>query len=488
MNQHLATMMIDRRGSLPNGQGGIAAASATSKMNLTDAERAGLIAIIVIFTFLATLAVALRYFTIWVRRRPIGADDWTMAVAFLCTIAFTISTTMDVELLDPPAITVAWLKRLLKLAAVDQITSNAAIFTVKLSILFLYLRISRSVRNFLWWGAWSAIALISVQFISTVVVWCVQCIPLEKSWKPWVAGHCIEVYSWWLSFNGFHIFSDVLVLVLPMWTFWKLEAPLQKRIGVVCLFGVGCIPVIAGCFRMKSLLDLVHARGSPWHAALQVGTWGFIELDLGIVCACVPTIKMLFTTPKDIPRHEASPRTSEKPSVQKMSGNSRTKFSKYHITSVGDTIDEGDIELVQHRNSGGAESAAESQKTLATISTVAPLPTAARPTRAPMSGTQQRHTSNTSMSRTPPSRSRGNSLQSLRRKFSCSSSPRRPSQTRSHIAPVLRPEPEDYSAEISRGHSRSGQPEYDPNAIMVHTSFLVNDNSRASDEARFWRR
>ncbi|KAF2769310.1 hypothetical protein EJ03DRAFT_351457 [Teratosphaeria nubilosa] len=480
---------MDRRGSAANSQGGIAGASASSKMNLTYAERAGLIAVIAIFTSLATLAVALRFITIWLRRRPTGSDDWTMAVAYVCTIAFTTSTTMDVVLLNPPAITVSWLEHLLKLATVDQITSNAAIFTVKLSILFLYLRISRNLRNFLCWGSWSAIALISVQFLTTVVVWCVQCVPLEKSWKPWIAGHCIDVYSWWLSFNGFHIFSDVLVLVLPMWTFWKLEAPLQKRIGVVCLFGIGCVPVIAGCFRMKSLLDLIHARGSPWHAAIEVGIWGFIELDLGIVCACMPTIKMLFTSPKSTSRHvEASPRTSEKPSVQKISGNSKTKFSKYHITSVGHTIDEGDIELVQHRQSGGAESAAESHTTLATTSTVAPLPTIARPATAPISGTQQRPTSNTSESRRRPSRPRENSVQSLRRKFSCSSSHRRPSQTMNIIAPVLRPEPEDYSAEISRGHTRSGQPEYDSNAIMVHTSFLINDGSQASDGTRSWRR
>jgi hypothetical protein len=92
------------------------------------------------------------------------------------------------------------------------------------------------------------------------------------------------------AFNGFNIFTDLVVLVLPFPMVWSLDKPIAKRLSVLALFAVGSVPLVAGCLRLKSLVDFRNAAAQatiPWHAASQVAIWGCIEVDLGIICASV---------------------------------------------------------------------------------------------------------------------------------------------------------------------------------------------------------
>lgn len=67
------------------------------------------------------------------------------------------------------------------------------IFFIKMSLMFLYLRIANGLGTIFYKGTLIMMAILVGQFISTVVVEAVQCIPMAKYWNPEVPGHCINI-------------------------------------------------------------------------------------------------------------------------------------------------------------------------------------------------------------------------------------------------------------------------------------------------------
>lgn len=45
------------------------------------------------------------------------------------------------------------------------------------------------------------------------------------------------------------VITDFIVYVLPMPTLYRLKLPPAQRIGLMALFGMGSVVVIAGCMR-----------------------------------------------------------------------------------------------------------------------------------------------------------------------------------------------------------------------------------------------
>jgi len=200
-----------------------------------------------------------------------------------------------------------------------------SVFLIKLSILFLYLRLGQwsgskctwrrslttllasGLHNLLYKGTLVLMAIIVAQFISTVVVAMVQCIPMHKFWDPTAPGHCINITAFYyceyyhppdddhddlrsanvndiLATNVFTIITDCIMLALPIPTVWRIQARRAQRIGIVSVFLVGGISTAASCARLYSV-KLFTESSMPLRDAAPINTWSFIEIYLGILCA-----------------------------------------------------------------------------------------------------------------------------------------------------------------------------------------------------------
>ena len=248
-----------------------------------------------IFTSLGTLMLVLRLLTILLRRRPCGRDDWAIYAAFFSSIGYTIASIISLRWgvgLKTAEVPAGWSVNAVKAIYAVEIFYYLAVFLVKMSILLMYLNISRGLgsgdrfRKFTLW----TIYLITLHFITTVIVTGAQCIPLSRYWNgPSDGGHCINITAFFYSTNIFTIFTDILILALPIPTLWRLQMPRKKRLGLIAIFGVGVLDTVASGIRLMSVRKFMGvAQGKGLEAAAPINTWSFVEIYLGIVCACVP--------------------------------------------------------------------------------------------------------------------------------------------------------------------------------------------------------
>ncbi len=109
---------------------------------------------------------------------------------------------------------------------------------VKLSILILYLRILSPI--FLHRVCYATIGLVVVGSGFSLITAFSPCVPVVAYWDGWThpGAWCWPPAVSWTNI-AFHMFTEVLILVLPMPFLLSLEVPWRRKIGVILLFAFG---------------------------------------------------------------------------------------------------------------------------------------------------------------------------------------------------------------------------------------------------------
>lgn len=113
----------------------------------------------------------------------------------------------------------------------------AAILSVKLSILALYRRIFQDSRFRPWLYATGLIVI--AYSIASFFTFLLQCVPLDKGWDPTVKGTCLDLGLAFTVTGAVNIFTDVLILSLPLPSLLKLNMQTSGKIQVICMFLLG---------------------------------------------------------------------------------------------------------------------------------------------------------------------------------------------------------------------------------------------------------
>jgi hypothetical protein len=114
-----------------------------------------------------------------------------------------------------------------------------SLLTVKFSILILYLRILSSV--FLQRLCYAAIVLVALLCGFTLFNTIFTCVPVAAYWD--YPAHS-NAWCWpqpvtmWVNI-GIHLFTEVMILVLPMPFLISLDVPWRRKICVILLFALG---------------------------------------------------------------------------------------------------------------------------------------------------------------------------------------------------------------------------------------------------------
>ena len=107
----------------------------------------------------------------------------------------------------------------------------------KLSLLFMYYRIfhfSQFKKLVIGAGCFVIAWAITVSFLFIFI-----CVPVEKLWRPEVPGHCVSELGVWLANAGSTMFSDILILLLPIPQIWRLHLKKYEKVGLTVVFGLG---------------------------------------------------------------------------------------------------------------------------------------------------------------------------------------------------------------------------------------------------------
>ena len=129
--------------------------------------------------------------------------------------------------------------RYLKVNAMQQFLYQISLTLTKFSVLLFFYRL---------FGAVSARFRLAVHVMAFVLFsWLVisvafrfsSCIPFRKTFDPLIPGHCISGHGVALGTAIANVVIDVVLLLLPMPTIWKLHASRTRRIFLTTAFALG---------------------------------------------------------------------------------------------------------------------------------------------------------------------------------------------------------------------------------------------------------
>ncbi|KAK2600022.1 hypothetical protein QQS21_005256 [Conoideocrella luteorostrata] len=157
----------------------------------------------------------------------------------------------------------------------------------KLSLLFMYYRIFHFPffkKLTIGVGCFVVTWAVCISFLFSFI-----CSPVEKLWRPPIPGHCVSELGVWLANASSTIFSDVVILLLPIPQIWRLQLKKFEKIGLTLVFGLGFFAVFASSFRTWVLFN--YSKHDIPYTLTPLLVWSQIEMSAGIISACLPTMR-----------------------------------------------------------------------------------------------------------------------------------------------------------------------------------------------------
>ncbi|GFF68424.1 hypothetical protein IFM61392_05263 [Aspergillus lentulus] len=262
----------------------------------TNAPR--ILAIVGFLTGLSALLVVLRYYVRLFILRRYDIEDGIILIAQTCAfgvLACFIGEThrglghynRDIGLED--------LGPLSKWTFFHAIVIVLGISSVKISLAFFLLRFAsqnKLIKRFII-GALVFLILFTIACILTLIF---QCIPVSAAWdytqKATATCYSSKTYLAIGEFNSaINIATDFVFATLPVFMFYNIQVNKRTRASLMGILSLGyfaCAAAIAKTVYQSRVFEEQDAWRDP-----KFLIWNCVELNVGIVAACFPTIKPL---------------------------------------------------------------------------------------------------------------------------------------------------------------------------------------------------
>ncbi|KAF7917047.1 uncharacterized protein EAE97_012067 [Botrytis byssoidea] len=262
-----------------------------------------LVNVIIAFTILEIIFVALRYLAQRIGHKPIGIDDWLVLPALIFNLGVIIDALvgvkigrvgyhMDVVEVKDPAALISWAKVLV----VTPIVYSAACCIPKIVILTLYLRIFTQTAYRI--ACYILITIVVCLAIADIISGATLCTPVAYLWDKTIpGGHCIDIvtfYRWGTLPNAI---TDVFMLILPLPVVWKLHTSKRVKIGLTITFLTGSIGLITSILRCVAFFTNDPLKDGTW-ASVTFLNWSIIEPGVYLIACCLPSFRPLFSLVK----------------------------------------------------------------------------------------------------------------------------------------------------------------------------------------------
>ncbi|KIW10642.1 hypothetical protein PV08_11606 [Exophiala spinifera] len=245
-----------------------------------------------VFNALAFLFIVARCVSRFIILKQAGPEDYLILFALALSIGLTVIIILEKNSgLGRHADTVSAEdnETLLKLLYASVIEYNVALFLLKDSILYQYLRffVQRSYRI----AAWCLIGIVGVGGFAFILMSCFSCWPIAYFWEKSIEnGHCVDILAFWFSFSAFNIATDLAVWFLPMPVLYNLKLPRKQKMTLIAVFALGGFGCITSFLRLHALY-VTSVSTDLTYDNVDAATWSAAELNVGIMCACIPAIR-----------------------------------------------------------------------------------------------------------------------------------------------------------------------------------------------------
>ncbi|KAL8764435.1 MAG: hypothetical protein Q9203_007170 [Teloschistes exilis] len=242
---------------------------------------------------LMVIVVAMRAYTRVKILNSLGFDDWVIFFSAICAIIYASLCIGQSRFgLGLP------IKERPKLNLNDYSVINFAgrpfymigILGFKVALCWAYLRILKASPNPRYKNLiFVVMAGAILGHVAGTFVLIFQCSPVRKSWVPLTKGKCLPNDATFYGLAAVTIFFDIIIFFLPIPLLVKLNINLKKKIALCGVFLLGLLTTVCSIMRMVQIIAIARTGNST-----MLVLWGVIELNVGIILTCIPTLGPLF--------------------------------------------------------------------------------------------------------------------------------------------------------------------------------------------------
>ncbi|RMD41091.1 hypothetical protein DV735_g4055, partial [Chaetothyriales sp. CBS 134920] len=299
----------------------------------------------IVMVVLATIFVAARFFTRGYLVRRITQNDWWMLAAWIFSVAFSASIVvatrhgLGMHQIDIPEHSLVTLR---KAQYAISVLYNPCLMLTKTSIIVFYLSVmSKDVDVVFKWLNWCTLAVVNLAGLGLTLYNILQCMPVSAGYtypRPDTAT-CTDIVTLYLSSSPVNIITDVAILLLPIPILTGLRLPRKQKIILIVTFSFGIFIAVVDVVRLAYLQSAAieqlkastdngglsassqEQNDFSWYASFSF-MWCAVEVNVGCICACVPSLKPLFLRflPKMVKDTTVNDSVDVEPSAGKQEG------------------------------------------------------------------------------------------------------------------------------------------------------------------------
>lgn len=88
------------------------------------------------------------------------------------------------------------------------------------------------------------------------------CTPPQKAWLLDISGHCGDPIAMYVVLASTDLTIDIIVILLPMPIFWRLQLATAEKVSLTFIFGLGFLYVLLFTLDPISLYSAKHGVSS----------------------------------------------------------------------------------------------------------------------------------------------------------------------------------------------------------------------------------
>ncbi|KHO01677.1 uncharacterized protein MAM_00678 [Metarhizium album ARSEF 1941] len=155
----------------------------------------------------------------------------------------------------------------------------------KIALLISYLRLLQGTdRRVYRTVVWATMVIVFLAHLGCALSLVFACRPVEKSWKPWVAGSCLQPGPSFTGYAVVTIVSDIVVAVLPVPVLLNLNVRPARKLGLIAIFMLGLFTTVCSIMRYVQIDRIQNGDGNSTMLVL----WGTIEFNVGNMVSSLP--------------------------------------------------------------------------------------------------------------------------------------------------------------------------------------------------------
>ncbi|PVH99474.1 hypothetical protein DM02DRAFT_488481, partial [Periconia macrospinosa] len=165
-----------------------------------------------------------------------------------------------------------------------------SVSVIKMSIIVFYRRIFG-----LTWLGWACIALTICYLVTHLIVLPLFATPLRYYWDRFLGAPGvmrIDEAKFILAMAIINMTGDILILCIPIRPVLRLHLPVTQKLGVVLTFLLGSFVCFASLYRLMTIIWFADSVDMSWTKS-DVFVWSLVEPSVGIISACLPTLRPL---------------------------------------------------------------------------------------------------------------------------------------------------------------------------------------------------